>query len=276
MTWPASLTLAYTRQAEKTVARFAHSGPLRVLQSLYPEGPGICHNVLVHPPGGLVAGDQLELAVSVGEGAHGLLTTPGATRFYRSEGLPAVQSSRLVLAAGARYEWLPLESIAYSGCLAENRLTLQLAPGGEMLGWDVTALGLPAAGQPFERGCFTQCIALPGVWLERARIRADDQLLLHSPLGLAGKACFATLYFACGSPLPRPRRQHALDLARGVIASHALAASAGATSPSAQLVVVRVLADMVEPAIGLLRQIRQVWRQELWSLDGAPPRIWAT
>ena len=276
MIWHASLSLAYARESDRTVARFQHSGPLRVLQSLYPEGPAICHNVIVHPPGGLVGGDRLDLAFSVGDGAHGLVTTPGAARFYRSDGLPAVQHCRLSLAAGSRLEWLPLESIAYSGCIAENNLSLQLAPDSEMFGWDITALGLPAARQPFVQGSFVQRIELPGVWLERARIAACDSILLQSPLGLAGKACFATLFFACGSKLTRARRQHALDVARSVIGANALAASAGATSTSAQLVVVRVLASMVEPALGLLRQVRQAWRQELWALDGVPPRIWAT
>ena len=276
MTWHAALSLDYTREAGRTLARFEHSGPPRVLQSLYPEGLGICHNVIVHPPGGLVGGDTLDLKFTVGEGAHGLVTTPGATRFYRSDGLPAVQHGKLTLASGARLEWLPLESIAYSGCIAGNELSLQLEPSSEMMGWDLTALGLPAAGQPFAQGSFTQCIELPGVWLERARIRADDTRLLHSPIGLAGHACMATLYFASGSPLTRPRRQLTLDVTREVIARHALASHAGATSPSAQVVVVRVLAAMVEPALGLLQQIRQAWRAELWALSAAPPRIWAT
>jgi len=69
MTWNATLALDYTRQAEKTVAHFRHSGPLRILQSLYPEGDGICHNVIVHPPGGLVGGDTLDPAFSAGPGA---------------------------------------------------------------------------------------------------------------------------------------------------------------------------------------------------------------
>ena len=86
MVWHARLQLDYRLEAQRCVARYEHSGPLRILQSLYPEGDGICHNVLVHPPGGLVGGDTLSLDISVGTGAHGLITTPGATRFYRSDG----------------------------------------------------------------------------------------------------------------------------------------------------------------------------------------------
>lgn len=54
MTWHATLSLDYTLESERSVLRHVHEGPLRVLKSLYPQGEGTCHNVLVHPPGGLV------------------------------------------------------------------------------------------------------------------------------------------------------------------------------------------------------------------------------
>lgn len=276
MTWNATLALDYTLQAGKTLAHFRHSGPLRILQSLYPEGDAICHNVIVHPPGGLVGGDTLELAFSAAPGTHGLITTPGATRFYRSTGEPALQNTRLTLQTGARMEWLPLEAICYSGCLAENRLTMRLAPGAELMGWDVTALGLPAAGQAFESGSFRQHIEVPGVWLERARLDAADSLLLDGPLGMAGRRCIASLFFVTGSKLERNRRQLALDCAREILQGHALNPGAGATSPDAQVVVVRVLSPVVEPAMALLRQVWQAWRKELWRLAPSTPRLWST
>ena len=275
MTWHAELALDYTRQADRTVAHFRHSGPLRILQSLYPEGAGICHNVIVHPPGGLVGGDVLDMRFSAGPGSHGLVTTPGATRFYRSAGEHALQRVHLELEAGARLEWLPLEAICHSGCRAENRLTMQLASGAELMGWDVTAFGLPAAGVPFVDGSFCQHIEMPGVWLERGRINARDTLLMDSPLGLAGQRCMASMFFVAGSKLDRHRRQQALDAARAVIDLHALRATAGATSPDGRIVVVRVLAPMVEPAMGLLRQVWQAWRGHFWQLSSATPRIWS-
>ena len=276
MTWHAKLDIDYQLQAARTVARHAHTGPLRILQSLYPEGDAICHNVLVHPPGGLVGGDTLDVNIHVASGAHALVTTPGATRFYRSDGEVALQRTAINIAGDARMEWLPLEAICYSGCLAENRLTVTLAPGAELLGWDVTALGLPAAEKPFESGYFRQHLEVPGVWLERAAIKALDDLLLNSPLGLAGHRCFATLFFVTGSKLTRHRRQHALDTARSVIQSHPLCATAGATSSNGQVVLVRVLAPVVEPAMALLQSIWRSWRNELWQLDASSPRIWST
>ncbi len=276
MPWHAKLELDYQLEAGRTVARYTHAGPLRILQSLYPEGQTICHNIVVHPPGGVVGGDTLDMTVSVATGAHGLVTTPGATRFYRSDGAPMLQRSAIHVATGARMEWLPLEAIAYNGCLAENRLVLNLAPGAELLGWDVTALGLPLADKPFESGHFCQHIEMPGVWLERANIKALDDLLLNSPVGLAGHRCFATLFFASGSKLNRQRRQDALDAARQVIQAHPLCATAGATSPDGQVVLVRVLAPVVEPAMALLRGVWLAWRSQLWALKATSPRVWTT
>ena len=275
MPWHASLQLDYTLEGTRTVARHAHNGPLRILQSLYPEGDAVCHNVLAHPPGGLVGGDTLDITATVGPGAHGLVTTPGATRFYRSTGERALQRTHLTLAEGARLEWLPLEALCYNACNAENHLTLNLAPGAECMGWDVTALGLPHAGQPFETGRFVQHIEAPGLWLERGVIDAADHRLLESPLGLAGQRCMASLFFVTGRPLDRARRDTALDAARAVMDAHALKATAGATSPNGQVVVVRALAPQVEPAMQLLRQVRAAWRAALWQLCAEPPRIWS-
>lgn len=274
MPWHAALRLDYAREGGRSVARFAHEGPLRILQSLWPEGDAVCHNVLVHPPGGLVGGDTLQVEVTAAPGSHGLVTTPGASRFYRSEGEAAVQDVVLRVARDARLEWLPLETLYYSGCVAHNRLRLELGPGAQVLGWDLAALGLPQAGQPFVRGSVLQHIELPGAWLERGRIAGEDHALLDGPLGLAGHRCLASLFLAAGSELPRALREALLEAAREAIAAHPLAASAGATAPNGQVVVVRVLAPVVEPAFALLKAIRRAWRPLLWGLEGHEPRGW--
>jgi len=275
MAWHARLQLDYSLESGRCVARHLHEGPLRILQTLYPEGDGICHNVLVHPPSGLVGGDVLDIRIRAAAGAHGLVTTPGASRFYRSQAGLAAQRTHISLEAGARLEWLPLETLCYSGCLAENRLQMELAPGAELIGWDIAALGLPEAGQPFVQGTLQQHLELKGAWLERGRIDAADARLMDGALGLAGQRCLATLFFACGSDLARERRDELLELARGVVASHPLAAWTGATSPGPRVVAVRLLAPLVEPAVDLLRQVRNAWRVAAWGLPTTQPRTWA-
>ncbi len=276
MSWHGSLALHYTRDGERTIAHDRHDGPLRVLQRLYPEGPGICHHILVHPPGGLAGGDVLDIDVRLDANTHALITTPGAARFYRSEGAPAVQCAKLHLAAGARCEWLPLETIAYADCIGENHLQLTLEPGAQAMGWDILALGLPAAQQAFSSGNYLQHFELQGHWLERGRIDGKDQLLLDSPLGWAGRRVLATLWWAAGDHTAAAQREGLVEAARACIAGSPLAATAGATSPNPRVVVLRVLAERVEPAMGLLVAVRAAWRKLNWGLESEPPRIWKT
>jgi urease accessory protein len=274
LSWHGRLALHYRRDGERTTALDRHHGPLRVLQRLYPEGPGICHHVLVHPPGGMVGGDRLEIEATLEAGAHALVTTPSATRYYRSTGAPASQQALLRVDAGARLEWLPLETLAYRGCHARNGVQLHLAPGAEAMGWDVLALGLPAAGQAFDSGRFQQHLEMPGVWLERGTVDAADRVLLDSPLGLAGHRVLATMWWAEGDALAPARRQALLDRAREVLAADPLHRTAGATAPQPQVVVVRLLAHGVEPVLHCLMAVRAAWRRQAWSLAPEPPRIW--
>jgi len=273
--WQAHLKLDYTRAAERTVAKFEHEGPLRVLQSLYPEGDVVCHNVLVHPPSGLVGGDMLDIQLNLGSDTHALLTTPGATRFYRSEQGLATQQVKAYVDDGARLEWLPLETIAYNGCHGLNHAVFDLAPTAEMMAWDITALGLPNANLPFAHGQLQQHMEVVGVWLERGLLDAQDTRLMDGPLGLAKHRCMATLVFACGADLTRERRDLALSLARELTEAAPVGLVAGVTSPHPRVVVLRTLSPLVEPAQTLLRGVWASWRRGLWAMGDKPPRIWS-
>jgi urease accessory protein len=272
--WHAHLALTYRYERSGdgiTRAHDLHHGPLRVLKAMYPEGPRVCHHVLVHPPGGVAGGDRLEVDVDVGAGAHALITTPGATRFYRSSGEPAAQSVRVHAHSDARIEWLPMASIAYDGCIAANSVRFTLDERAQMIGADVVALGLPASDAPFARGRFTQHLEWPGRWLERGVIDAADQRLLHSPLGLGGHSVMATLWCAGGSAFTAAQREALLDAARD--GAHTLE---GSTAPAPGLVLWRGLADSIEPLWQRLTVMRARWRQVCWGLTDNVPRVWHT
>jgi urease accessory protein len=278
MAWHARLNLAYGADAATGGTRldFRHDGPLRVLKSLFPEGPAVCHTVVVHPPGGLVGGDTLAVDIAVQADAHALLTTPGATRFYRSNGARAAQQVHAQVGAGGRLEWLPLETLVHSGAQADNRMRFALEPGAEMFGWDCVALGLPAADAPFVAGDYRHDIAVGPRWLERGRTAAIDTALLDGPCGWAGRRALGTLWFAAGTPLDDARRDALLEIAREIAGAHALAATAGATAPQPDVVTLRVLAPRVEPVFELLSSVWRAWRALAWAREACTPRVWRT
>ena len=278
--WTGHLQLDYRLDDGRTTALDRHHGPLRVLQRLYPEGPAICHHVLVHPPGGVVGGVVLALDATLAAGSHALITTPGATRFYRSAGGLAQQRVTAQIGPGARLEWLPMEAIAYRRCRAENQLSFQLEAGAQMIGWDLLALGLPAAAELFDEGQFLQQLSLqaPGQtpWLERGHINGQDRELLDGPLGLAGQSVLGTMWLADGQAIAREQCEALLDAARALLQASPLAASAGVTALQPGLLVLRVLAPRVEPAMHLLQAVWAAWRQRHWGLAPVPPRLWRT
>jgi urease accessory protein len=211
----------------------------------------------------------------VAKGAHGLVSTPGATRFYKSGGYPALQQVVAQVSDGARLEWLPLEAIAYNDCEATNRAIFNLESGAELITWDVTALGLPTSNLSFEQGHFQQHLEISGVWLEKGIIRGNDARWLNSPLGLAGQKCLASLVFAAGTAIEPKRAEKALEAAREVIEAHPLKHQAGITFAHPQVIVLRVMSPLVEPTMGLLKQVWATWRHTLWGLPSTPPRIWS-
>ena len=273
--WPARLALNATRDgAAATRIHARHDGPLRLLKTLYPEGEAIAHAVLVHPPGGLVGGDRLDIDIAVQPGAHLLVTTPAATRFYRSIAGEAVQAVTARVAAGARLEWLPQETLAYNGCEGRNEVRLQLDAGASLIAGEVLALGLPAAGEAFERGRMLQHLEIPGRWLDRGWLAAADKALLDGPCGLAGHRVLGTLVYAQSGPLHDA--EALLTDSRALLDGVPLSGVTHLANPQGTLLLARIVGDEVETVTLALRQVRALWRERLWSLAGSDPRIWAT
>ena len=99
--WKAHLSLGIVQTSARTVLKSrSHVGPLAVQRPFYPEGD-VCHVYILHPPGGVVGGDELAIHINAATGSHALVTTPAAGKFYRSDGRTAKQSVNVKIAAGA-------------------------------------------------------------------------------------------------------------------------------------------------------------------------------
>ncbi len=198
--WHGELALGYERSGKRTIlAQRAHRGPLVVQKALYPEGEAVCQSVVLHPPAGIAGGDQLALDVSVGTGAWAQLTTPGATKWYRSAGPPAQQSLVFSVAPKATLEWLPQESIVFDGAVAALTTRVVLHRDALFLGWEIVCLGRRLAGETFRRGCLRQEVVVVRdgrrQWTERAQL-AGGTPLLHAPVGLNSESVFGTFFAA--------------------------------------------------------------------------------
>ena len=271
--WEARLSLGYALRAggRSTLARRSHTGPLRVQRDLYPEGVHTCHNIVLHPPGGIAGGDALHIDVSLEPGSAALLTTPGAGKWYRSQGLPASQALEFSIARGASLEWLPQETILFDGALAGMRTRVELGEDARYLGWEVLCLGRTASGERFDSGSLSQRTELlrggERLWTEQGRIEGGDALL-DSPLGLGGHTVCGTL-LAAGGDIDKSL----LAALRGIPAGEG--GLAGITRLPGVLIA-RWLGDSGEDARRYFCALWALLRPALRGIEAAPPRIWAT
>ncbi len=271
--WLASLALGFSRRDDSTIlARREHRGPLRVQKALYPEGPGVCHAIVLHPPAGIAGGDQLEIRVEADAGAHALLTTPGAGKWYRSSGAQSSQRIHIKVGAGATAEWLPQESIVFSGAQATMRTTVDLEQEACFVGVETICFGRRASGETFDKGTLRlatdiRCEGKP-LWRERGAIEGGSALLA-SPIGLAGFSVCSTLLAAGAELTPE-------TLAACRTAGSREAGAQWGVSLLPQLLVGRYLGHSAEAAREWMMQLWAVLRPAMSGREAIAPRIWNT
>lgn len=273
--WHASLNLGFVRAGQRTVLREnRHLGPLRVQKALYPEGDAVCQAIVLHPPSGIAGGDHLNISVTVADGAHAQLTTPGAGKWYRSGGAEASQTLDLSIGPGATFEWLPQESIVFDGARARMETRIALATDSRFIGWDMLCLGRAAAGERFANGHFGLFFRVDRnhapLWIERGGFSGNDPML-SSPAGWAGATVSGTLL--CSFPeLP----QQAAALLETLRASTPADAAHHGITTLPGLLVARYLGNNSEAGRQWFTALWEILRPACCGRPAFIPRIWNT
>ena len=272
MNWEAQLNLRYAKREQGTVlVEREHYGPLLVQKPFYPEGSDVCHSIIVHPPGGIAAGDRLAINIAVESGAHALITTPGATKWYRSEDALAEQHVTINVAAGGKLEWLPQEAIVFNSAIARQIVAVNLADQASFLAWDILVLGRGAAQETFAQGLYQQAFTITrnGVplWVERGKL-SGSSTLLASRVGLAEYPVAATLLAVGDAP------GAALVAALRAVPSGENAQVAITALP--KILCARFLGHSAEQAKMWLEIIWQELRPHYFGRAADRPRIWST
>jgi urease accessory protein len=266
--WQAGLQLGFRARPHRTVlAERKRIGPLAVQRPFYPEGD-VCHVYLLHPPGGVVGGDTLDIAVSVEANAHALITTPGATKFYRSAGQDAHQVQRLIVEDGAVLEWLPQENIYFPGAQVRINTRIDLRGTARFAYWEIQCLGRPVLEEGFDQGFIDSRLSVyrddEPLVLERLRVSADNRARLSLMAGLP----------VGGSLLIGNAGEAEIEACRDLLLSDG-ADYTGATLLG-DILVVRYLGTSTERARRLFADVWRSLRPATLGRAPSDPRIWAT
>jgi len=269
--WHARLDLRFVREPSRTLlAERRHTGPLRVQKALHPEGPDVCQAIVVHPPGGIVGGDLLDIGVTVGAGAHAQVTTPGAAKWYRSAGPVARATTHCSVATGAVLEWLPQEAIVFDGARAVTVARIDLEPGAWFVGWDIVALGRVAAGERFTAGTLRQSVEVRRagalLWCESSVLDGGSRALQAGAI-LGGASVFGTMIVAGGA---------LDDDLLGACRRVACPSGEGTVTRLPDVLVARYRGDSAGDARTYLALLWRVLRPALCGRAAVPPRIWST
>jgi len=272
--WQGELDLRFTKAENRTtLCRRRHFGPLRVQKPLYPEGPEICHVVVIHPPGGLADRDDLSIRLTLEQGAHSVLTTPGATKWYKAKEGSTLRVT-IVLQRGAVLEWLPNENIYFAGTSARTTLRIELAAEAVACGWDINMLGRIASGESWETGVLraaTEFTRDDGslIWSERTLLQAGSELV-RAPQGLGHYPIFGTLWCVGGKSQP--------DLI-GTLAAELPFTSelrAGISLLPDGVLLVRAVGRQIEPVRSLMIDCWSRIRPMVVGRNAQALRLWST
>lgn len=277
--WQARLKLGFTVQngQRSVLSHREHEGPILVQRALYPEGQRICHATILHPPSGIAGGDAIDIDIDVARDAHAALTTPGATRWYKSNGFEASQTVRLSVAAGARLDWLPLENILFEDADAVAQTLVRLESGAAAIGWEITQLGsVMRAGHWANGRLFARTgLEVDGelLWVDQGEIAAAAPLR-SSVAGLAGFPVQASLW--CFGPTMDAAQTEFLTTLMPW--RHDLRAGATAIThrDGQSLYLVRGLGLHAETVRHLLIDAWKHLRACVLHTPGMPLRLWST
>ena len=266
--WQASLRLRFENDAGTTrLVEREHRGPLRVQKPLYPEGPRICHAIMIHPPGGVVGGDRLAVDVGAGPATHAFLTSPGAAKWYRANDKLSMQDVRIEAGPGAAVEWMPQESIFFNDARVQLAHQVELAADASYIGSEILCFGRSASGERFDSGTIAQRTQIRRggklVWWEQGALHGGSPAM-RSVLGLNGASVCATL-IGVGTPLPK----QLLDTMRALD-------PALAVSQVKSVFVARYLCADSEQARRVITAVWQTLRPHLLGCAAPIPRIWNT
>ncbi|MDX1347690.1 MAG: urease accessory protein UreD [Thiomicrorhabdus chilensis] len=270
--WKGFLSFSFVEVNDKTVVKDKkHFGPL-VLQRPYYQEKDRPSVLVLHPPGGVVGGDSLELNVSFQPRSKGMVSTPAATKFYRSDGRLAIQNQTINLSENVEVEWLPQETLFFNQSVVRNSLKLVLdRPGNKFIAWDIVGLGRPLSGEGFELGELHQSFE---VWVEDRLVFVDrlkispQSAVLNSDSALAGHSLFATALFYQDDPSEQKRLLEMLQAVKWPLA-------VGVTQLDS-LVVMRVLASELDEIKQVLFDAWKIARPVVFDVPVVKPRIWNT
>lgn len=273
--WKARLDCDFHRESsgKTALARITHEGPLRVQRLFHDDD--LAHCYLLHPPGGMVSGDDLSYQFKVHPGAKVLLTTPASGKLYRARDNGFLQKTDAVLSldSEAFCAYLPQDTIIFNQAQGVLNTHVALDASATFIGWEHLVLGRAAGGHPFSQGQISQSLTIvrDSQLLYRDHLRITPRTI-HEISGLAGMTSFASMILV----LPNSFEAVAELLSNCRNALREFSGESGVTAIRNHLISIRLLSDEAAKTRLALERLWLEVGEYLLSRQVQIPRIWRT
>lgn len=169
--------VAKRRGSDTVIAELRQEGSLK---ALFPKVRGTALDaVFLNTAGGLTGGDRMAFAATAQQDAHVILSSQAAERAYRAQPDQVAQVRvSLDVAAGARVDWLPQETILFDHAALHRRLDVTLAADATALLVEPVIFGRVAMGEIVRQLNFK----------DHWNIRRDGRLVFADAIRMVGDA----------------------------------------------------------------------------------------
>lgn len=193
------------RDNQTRLADLHQASPQRVLFPVAADGDPLTA-ALVTTSGGLVGGDSLDIALTVGPQAAGLFVAQAAEKIYRSSGADCRVELDLTVGEGGWLEYLPQETILFDGARLRRQTQVAVAPGARLLAGEILVFGRIARGERMARGLVRDewRVHRGGrlAWTDALHLDGDIAARLDDPAGFGGCHALATVVLVVDDPAP--------------------------------------------------------------------------
>ena len=277
--WQALLHLEFKADSlGKTVlSRNLHQGPLMVQKPFYPEK--CCHVYMLHPPGGIAGTDSLKFDCIVEPNCHVLVTTPGATKFYKTSDKSSLFIQEFCVKDDSSFEYMPAQNIFFKGTHTEVKTTFNLEGNAKFTFRDVSKCGMADIDDPFANSAFYNTITIKhdGVekLIETCFIEGDDDLKAIS----GNLSCPYIGTYMCNAVSDKTLEtinEYLQEIKENSVSENNKLSFYAAAGKVSDYLVVRFLSNDNQIIENAIVEIWKMTRVEVIGFEPCPPRIWST
>jgi urease accessory protein len=132
--------------------RLAHLAETDGYRVKLPRTDGAPEAVVINTGGGMAGGDRLTLDVACADEARATVTTQSAEKIYRAEDRPCEVEVRLSVGDRAALDWLPQETILFSGARMRRNISVVMEESASILIAETLVFGRMHSGERLGEG----------------------------------------------------------------------------------------------------------------------------